>query len=96
VKPGIDLQIAHFFRSESQFHSTISAHKSVLRKAGVIFNRQVQKPLLDGAAADLTIFVHGKVRDSLGYFPIINYLSGVPRDGVLGFDLPAMSKAIPS
>ncbi len=96
MKPGIYLQIAHFFRSESQLDAAIGAHEGILRKAGVVFNGQVQKPLLDRAPADLTIFVHGKVRDSLGYFPIINYLSGVPRDGVLGFELPAMSKAIPS
>jgi hypothetical protein len=93
VQPGIDLKVAVFDRSESQFYAAIGTNKRLLTQTTTVLHAQMEKPFIDAAAADFAI--------SLAHFKATiacnGYIIDCGQERVLGdATMPAAAPALVS
>ena len=80
MQPGVDLQIAVFFRRQAQFYTAISANKGVLTEPSALLDSKVQEPLFYRAPADFTIFL----THCRGQGPVDGYIMVISLIGLEG------------
>jgi hypothetical protein len=100
MKPGIDLQIAHFFRGKPQLNAAIGANKGDLRKACGILDTQPEQPFRKRPQANFaSLLVHCMRfvwKRYLTFYRINSPLTAVSGQTTMNFDAMTLFCYLPS